>query len=632
MEELATVQYPRESIERGETDALARIAAMIADDSRVLDLGTARGPLGRALRARDCVVDGVERDPTSAEVARPHYRTLHIADLEQSDLEALFPGRTYDVVVCADLLEHLRSPDRLLAAIPALLRPRGELLVSVPNVGYTGVVLELLFGRFEYRPRGLLDRTHVRFFTRESMVDLLEQAGFGVQSVEPLQVPLEQSEFTSLHPERVEPALLAALCRRPDGRAYQFLLRAVPGSTSAPGIRVPLEASAVGFNTQLYWRGPGEAFEEVRSRSLSRSYGETRHRVTFPLPPGCTGLRWDPLDRPGLVSVHRLELVDGGGTRLWSSEGTELLASPGSSGVRWVVPTPPITLLALDADPWLELPVPALLAGAGPAELSIEFSVFPSQEAFRTADALREAEDRAARAQAQVAELLAEVGRRVSALEAESKRAAEERRAVRDALGMLQGNVERAVADLGQLCRGVEHLRSAQAAQGERIEELHEAQAAGLEAWARRAAGRALRSAARLGTRELLEPLKVRPMKDVERTEVGFRATGADPQVELRPMGGRLPEGRVALRYRLECDVAQASLYLDVGSGYSEGHRFPLPPAGTEILLTLPPGTRRLRLDPRESAGEFLLTDVVLVKLPSREPWAARLRRSLGPR
>jgi len=627
--ELADVPYPREKIGPEDSDSLARIEGMIPDRARVLDLGTARGALGRALSARGCVVDGVEQDPVSAEAARPYYRRLHAIDLEHVDLAARLSGERYDVIVCADVLEHLRSPEPVVAAIPALLQPGGVLLVSVPNVGYTGVVLELFFGRFEYRPRGLLDRTHVRFFTRESIVDLLERGGFAVQSVEPLPVPLERSEFSSLSPERVDPALLAALCRRPDGRAYQFVVRAVPGSTSAPGIRTPLESSAVGFNTQLYWRGPGEAFEESRSRSLARSYGERRHRVTFALPPGCTGLRWDPLDRPGLVSVHRLELLDGDGAPLWSCEGSELLGSPGSPGVRWMGPTPPVTLLALDPDPWIELPVPALLAGAGPAELSIDFSVLPSEEALRTADALRDAQARAAEAQARTADLLADIARRVSVLEAESQTAGEERRAVHGALGTLQEQLARAVSDLG---RGVEHLRLAQAEQLEHVEALRAASAASLEARARRAVRRALRFAARLGTGNALVPLKVRPLKDVERTELGFRATGPDPQVELRSLDGDLPEGRVALRYRLECDVDQASIYLDLGAGYSEAHRFPLPPRGTEILLGLPAGTRGLRLDPRESPGEFLLTDVALVRSPPDDPPAARPRKSLGPR
>jgi 2-polyprenyl-3-methyl-5-hydroxy-6-metoxy-1,4-benzoquinol methylase len=625
-------QYPRESIEAGDTDALARIAAMIRPGATVLDLGTARGALGRALSARGCVVDGVELDASSAEIARAHYRRLQTADLEQAEIPSLFPGEQYDVVVCADVLEHLRDPERVLAFVPGLLREGGELLVSVPNVGYTGLVLDLLFGHFEYRPRGLLDRTHVRFFTRESVIDLLERAGFGVHLIEPLPVALEDSEFSRIPPERLDPALLATLCRQPDGRAYQFLLRAVPGGTTAREVRLPNEDAAIGFQTQLYWHEPGEPFQELQSRSILRSYGESRHRVTFTVPSGSSRLRWDPIDRPGLVSIHRLELRDGRGSRVWSSDGSDLLESAISPAIRWTRSSLPVSFLSLGADPWIELPLPAPIVGGDSAELTIDFSVSPSQEALRTAEVLGAAEEKVAQVLARSSELLGQLDQRVSVLEGASRSASEERRQARDALDVVEERLNEAVEKLSGLSVGLDRLRILQAMELQRLRELQDAQARGMEARMRRVLAGALRTATGLGSGELAHELELRPLADVDLDGRGMRATGPDPQVELCPLRGSYPQGEVRLRCRLETEVDEGSLYVDLGLGYSEERRIRLTPGRNDVHLTLPPSTRGLRIDPRESPGEFLLTEVELVEPSPSEPWWVRLGRGLRSR
>jgi 2-polyprenyl-3-methyl-5-hydroxy-6-metoxy-1,4-benzoquinol methylase len=84
-------------------------------------------------------------------------------DLDQVDLRDIFVGEQYDCIVCADVLEHLKSPERVLEQCRHLLKPGGRLLTSVPNAAYCGLLAELLLGEFRYRDEGLLDRTHLRF-------------------------------------------------------------------------------------------------------------------------------------------------------------------------------------------------------------------------------------------------------------------------------------------------------------------------------------------------------------------------------------------------------------------------------------------------------------------------------------
>src|SRR4051794_19609728 len=114
----SALRYDRSADMEG-NDSLSDIARAIAPRSRVLDLGSSTGKLGLYLRRRkDCLVDGVEIDAEAASAARPQYRTLLQLDLETADLRTSFAEASYDAIVCADVLEHLRDPGRLLDQLP----------------------------------------------------------------------------------------------------------------------------------------------------------------------------------------------------------------------------------------------------------------------------------------------------------------------------------------------------------------------------------------------------------------------------------------------------------------------------------------------------------------------------------
>ena len=130
---------------------------------------------------------GVEPDPSLPPEAREGYDDWRRAGaLEAGDWDAPF-----DAVVCADVLEHLPRPEELLARIRTWLRPGGTLLVSLPNVANVTVRAALLAGRFAYTERGILDRTHLRFYTRRSARALIEEAGFRVRSIDATAMPYE---------------------------------------------------------------------------------------------------------------------------------------------------------------------------------------------------------------------------------------------------------------------------------------------------------------------------------------------------------------------------------------------------------------------------------------------------------
>ena len=154
---------------------------------RLLDLGAAGGHLGRAVRGRCAYIAGVEPDPGLPPDCREGYDDWRSTDA----LSAGTWDAPFDVAVCADVLEHLPRPEELLARIQEWLAPGGLLLVSLPNIANVTVRAGLLLGRFPYAEKGILDRTHLRFYTRKSARRLLEEAGFRVLHVGATAMPYE---------------------------------------------------------------------------------------------------------------------------------------------------------------------------------------------------------------------------------------------------------------------------------------------------------------------------------------------------------------------------------------------------------------------------------------------------------
>ena len=180
-------KYVWKEIPGSSHDVLRRRIRALPGGLRLLDLGAAGGHLGRAVRDRCAWLAGVEPDASLPASARDGYdRWLSCGAEEVEGWEAPF-----DVVVCADVLEHLARPETLLERIHGWLRPGGTLLVSLPNIANVSVRVSLLLGHFRYTDRGILDRTHVSFYTLASARNLLEGSGFQVQAAEPTAMPYE---------------------------------------------------------------------------------------------------------------------------------------------------------------------------------------------------------------------------------------------------------------------------------------------------------------------------------------------------------------------------------------------------------------------------------------------------------
>jgi 2-polyprenyl-3-methyl-5-hydroxy-6-metoxy-1,4-benzoquinol methylase len=173
------VRYSRNLSKYGTHEVILRL---IPPRSTVLDLGCAEGYLGRELAARGCRVWGVYKDAGAIRMASTWYEEVSTIDLDTAR-GLPWPTGSYDVVLAADVLEHLKSPETALRMIRQYLTPSGLLIVSLPNIAHLSIRVSLLGGRFDYRKTGILDETHLRFFTFRTARELVEEAGFIVERV-----------------------------------------------------------------------------------------------------------------------------------------------------------------------------------------------------------------------------------------------------------------------------------------------------------------------------------------------------------------------------------------------------------------------------------------------------------------
>lgn len=216
----------------GSTHAL--VLRMTGEGRHVLELGPATGYMTHRLREQGCTVVAIEKDEAMAAQAAEHAERMIVGDLETLDLSAELNGETFDVILAADVLEHLRDPLSVLRRLRPFLAEEGAFVISLPNVAHGSVRLALLEGRFPYAERGLLDETHLRFFTRQSVDELLDEAELALVEIHHQRLELDASEV-SFDPQTIPPALLQELERDPDALTYQFVLRALPLET--PGLR-----------------------------------------------------------------------------------------------------------------------------------------------------------------------------------------------------------------------------------------------------------------------------------------------------------------------------------------------------------------------------------------------------------
>lgn len=213
-----------------------QLIRMVGRDKRVLEVGPGMGHVTKHLKAARCHVTCVERERTMAERANEHADQVVVGDIETDSIQRHIAGQQFDVVTFGDVLEHLNDPVSTLVLARAVLSPTGYVVASIPNVAHRSLRLSLLFGEFNYGDAGLLDRTHLRFFTIRSIEQLMNEAGFSIVELFRVKDPSLMDGYlrkTASVSQRVLLEIVKGLFRlfvRGEGLTYQFVIKAVPRS------------------------------------------------------------------------------------------------------------------------------------------------------------------------------------------------------------------------------------------------------------------------------------------------------------------------------------------------------------------------------------------------------------------
>lgn len=268
----------------GESHSTATV--LIPLGSSVLDVGCNYGAFARHLTTKGCEVTGIEIIKELADDAALWCSKVVVGDIETLELSEALAGEKFDIITCLDVLEHLREPAITLRRLGEVLTPGGRIIISIPHIAHAAMRLQLLTGSFNYTQQGLLDRTHLRFFDRAGLEEMLAEAGMRVTDRLYIRRGVTETEieldWSSISDEVREAA------SGPDSDIYQFVWAVAPVGQQVQTIG----ADALWFELELARAEVGRLRKLVDDSPASSS-----HHVTSPVTPGEVGQLQAALDR-----------------------------------------------------------------------------------------------------------------------------------------------------------------------------------------------------------------------------------------------------------------------------------------------------------------------------------------------
>lgn len=210
----------------------AHLYEYIKAGDRVLDVGCSTGYFGEALiNLKECDVWGVDID--EADIKEAQKRLTKALVLDINDTKTYSKLGKFDVIIFADVLEHLIDPRTTLKNVKKLLNPDGRVIFSIPHMAHSSVRLDLLHGKFPYKNRGLLDNTHLHFYDMDEVYSIFEDSAYTLRQVDPViskyppALLKEKLKRTGLSPTRE----LEQFLSKTDGDIFQIVGYAQPSSS-----------------------------------------------------------------------------------------------------------------------------------------------------------------------------------------------------------------------------------------------------------------------------------------------------------------------------------------------------------------------------------------------------------------
>lgn len=301
----------------GANDSWSNLFAFVPAGSRVLDVGCSTGNFGEALeKLSGCVVTGIDLHSADIDLARTRITRAEVVD-------AAIPGALtalgeFDIVIFADVLEHLTYPHAALVEAAACLAPGGSVLFSIPNMAHLSVRVDLLEGRFGYTDVGILDKTHVHFYDREAVESLFADGRFDIVEEKAVRIKYPPQWVT----DRLADEGLAVsgaffdLLDATEADVLQFVGRAVPSPVGPaaetrerhrvfPPEEINAYARGVEEENARLRSGAEEALDELRVRNAELAAGNADLRAQLDaVSARVTFIRTHPV-RAGVDAVMR---------------------------------------------------------------------------------------------------------------------------------------------------------------------------------------------------------------------------------------------------------------------------------------------------------------------------------------
>ena len=235
--------------------APAYVVRMVGEYKRVLEVGAGPGSITKLLKGvGNCRITGLEIDRKAIKKLEPFCERVYEANLNDPGwTELLSDEAPFDVLVAADVLEHVYDPWAVLKAMADIAGTNGEIVISLPHVGHHAVIACLLDEDFSYRSWGLLDKTHIRFFGLKNMQQLFDGAGLKIVDAKFVITPPQQSEFADIW-NALGDEVKSALSSHRYGQVYQVVIKAVSRERDGDAIdlmQLPVQEPQMAGNCEV---------------------------------------------------------------------------------------------------------------------------------------------------------------------------------------------------------------------------------------------------------------------------------------------------------------------------------------------------------------------------------------------
>lgn len=354
-----------QAVQQGNTSH-TKILQQIHPGAAVLECGPADGVMTRYLKETlGCTVFIVELDPDCYAHAICYADGGICANLEDDGWMGTIPDHAFDYIVYADVLEHLRDPQAVLTKMKRFLKPDGCVLLSVPNIANGDIIANLLCDQFTYTPLGLLDNTHIHFFARKNLWEMIRSAGYYLAKETCTRVPLFASEQGKYLPIEKKSALMQALMDHPTYNIYQYVCCLAQEETETVTDVDDLPDLSPFFVDSRFYLDFGAGFsEEYRINACPQRDSEGRLHYTIKIPKGCIAVRFDPVEMRRCILQRTVAVVDGipveirplngvtvGDSIFFSNEDPQMYLVLPENGENLLVET---TLILLGINSWRE--------------------------------------------------------------------------------------------------------------------------------------------------------------------------------------------------------------------------------------------------------------------------------------